>query len=129
MRISDWSSDVCSSDLDRHLSTALDDIIEFVEGAQLRVGQIVKMHPLARPDRDVVDKKVRRRCGVAEVKEPHVDRPEAFVDGLERPKAFRTGFELELPGYGAGGGRREDRKSSLAGTGESGRVDTGGSRK
>src|SRR3546814_20074225 len=78
MRISDWSSDVCSSDLDRHLSTALDDIIEFVEGAQLRVGQIVKMHPLARPDRDVVDKKVRRRCGVAEVKEPHVDRPEAF---------------------------------------------------
>src|SRR3546814_8068574 len=57
--------------VDRHLSTALDDIIEFVEGAQLRVGQIVKMHPLARPDRDVVDKKVRRRCGVAEVKEPH----------------------------------------------------------
>src|SRR3546814_18224102 len=72
--------------VDRHLSTALDDIIEFVEGAQLRVGQIVKMHPLARPDRDVVDKKVRRRCGVAEVKEPHVDRPEAFVDDLERDR-------------------------------------------
>src|SRR3546814_19885070 len=52
--------------VDRHLSTALDDIIEFVEGAQLRVSQIVKMHPLARPDRDVVDKKVRRRCSTEE---------------------------------------------------------------
>src|SRR3546814_18630455 len=86
MRISDWSSDVGSSDL-----------------------------PLARPDRDVVYKKVRRRCGVAEVKEPHVDRPEAFVDGLERPKAFRTGFELEFPGSGAGGGRREQRPERRGG--------------
>src|SRR3546814_13171162 len=65
--------------------------------------------------RDFVDKKVPRRCGVAEVKEPHVDRPEAFVDGLERPKAFRTGFELEFPGSGAGGGRREQRPERRGG--------------
>src|SRR3546814_18051624 len=63
--------------VDRHLSTALDDIIEIVEGAQLPVGPIVKMHPLASPDRDVVDKKVRRQSGVAELTDAQADRPEA----------------------------------------------------
>src|SRR3546814_16920707 len=103
MRISDWSSDVCSSDLGRRLSTK-------------RILEIVTEHGVETPDRGLVKLPAGRLA--ASTLNRHMRQRGYDTERMTRePAAVR--YQAE---------RAKDRKSVVSGKSVSVRVDLGGRR-
>src|SRR3546814_19682286 len=108
MRIRDWSSDVCSSDLPRIVAGAADDHVPEVDqaeaGGQLDPAQPLVLHLDAPRPRQIVDGEAGRDGAVVAGNPPQCfDRldPEAGAV-LERAALF-VGSPVEVAGEGVGG--------------------------
>src|SRR3546814_10980008 len=99
MRISDWSSDVCSSDLDQNLRQ------EYQHAAETR--------------EDAVDQQALERAVRQALRGQRAERHDAGADAVhDRRRPREHGLEDQ----------KQDRKSVVEGKGVSVRVDLGGSR-
>src|SRR3546814_15235606 len=108
MRISDWSSDVCSSDLDHQVAR-----LRAVRGGAVHRDDAAAFLCADRVGRetlavvDVVDLDALVLADAGDVEQPAVDRAGSFVVqlGVGDRGAVDLGFEQgQLPGPGPGGG-------------------------
>src|SRR3546814_14732011 len=128
MRISDWSSDVCSSDLYRNASGQGLEIlrIDADGGVQVR-----SPSETARGDYGIYDLNSRIITLIGSVSLNRGDtqvRGQRLVMDLNTGRSTLDGGNVASPDGGRGSGRFVDRKSVVSGTRGAGRVDLGGSR-
>src|SRR3546814_15571064 len=127
MRISDWSSDVCSSDLEERRSR-----IRALRGAA-RDEEVRRLNEIEEARRRAAEEEARLKAEqedqrrAEEEARRRVDE-EARRTAEEEPRAAGPEAEVRRPAQAAEPAREQDRERRVAGKSVSGRVHLGGSR-